>query len=81
MSPSSNHKRFADSQFEYGAYFVVSPGIRRHKRFDGVKTLAQGGIHFRRASLIKRGPRGEKPRGEKPGYEEKGAELRAKLGR
>ena len=45
------------------------------------KTSAQGGIHFRRASLIKKGPRGEKPRGEKPGYEEKGAELRAKLGR
>lgn len=52
MSPSSNHKRFTGSQFEYGAYFVVSPGIRRHKRFDGVKTLAQGGIHFRRAGQI-----------------------------
>ena len=37
--------------------FSVSPRVRRHKHFGRAKILAQGGIHFHRASEIgSRGP-------------------------
>ena len=50
---SSNRTRFAGLRFEFGVLSsIVSPEVRRHKRFDAVKTLTQGGIHFRRASSI-----------------------------